>query len=182
MRVQRLTTGRGFWGPAGAASLAYVTESGVAELAYDHTVATNPYLGETLLIDEARLRGTLPLTLIRKKGELLIAASAGFQSAGILDQDTHFAAHVDVILADAGIGWQIAPWVLAGLRYQHVEQISDTRVPPLPVSFVRNAILLGATIKFPPDLDMPQVYRAPRRVDRSDELRGSVEPTEPTAR
>jgi hypothetical protein len=175
MRVQRFNTGRGFWGPAGAASLAYFTERGVAELAYDHAVATNPYLGQTLLIDEARFRGALPLT---KRGEWMAAASAGYQSARILDQNTNFAAHVDAILADAGIGWQIAPWLLVGIRYQHVEQISDARAPPLPVSFVRNSILIGATVKFPSDLEMPQVYRAPRRVDRTDEIRGPVEPAE----
>ena len=175
LRVQRINTGRGFWGPAGAASLAYVTESGVAELAYDHLVTTNLYLGETLLVDEARLGGALPIV---EKGKVFLAASAGYQSSRILDQNTNPAAHVNAILADGGIGWQVARWILLGLRYQHVEQISDTRAPPLPVSFVRNSILLGATIKFPPDLEMPQLYRAPRRVDRTDEIRGPVEPAE----
>jgi hypothetical protein len=46
----------------------------------------------------------------------------------------------------------------------------------LPVSFVRNSIMIGATLKLPPESDMPRVYRAPRRVDRADEIRDAVEP------
>jgi hypothetical protein len=175
LRLQRLNTNSGFWEPAGAASLNYVTELGDAGLAYDHTVTTNPYLGQTLLIDEVRFRGALPLT---KKGEVLAAASAGYQFGRLLDENANLAAHVDAIFADVGIGWQITQSILVGLRYQHVEQISDTRVPPLPVSFVRNSLLAGTTIKFPPESDMPRAYRAPRRVDRADEIRDAVEPTE----
>jgi hypothetical protein len=175
LRVQRLNTNRGFWQPAGAVSVNYVTELGDAGLAYDHTVTTNPYLGQTLLIDEVRFRGALPLT---KKGEVLAAASAGYQFGRLLDENANLAAHVDAIFADVGIGWQITQSILLGLRYQHVEQISDTRVPPLPVSFVRNSILIGTTIKFPPENDMPRAYRAPRRVDRADEIRDAAEPAE----
>lgn len=175
LRLQRLNTGNGFWQPAGTASLNYATELGDASLAYDHAVTTNPYLGQTLLIDEVRFRGALPFT---KKGEVLAAASAGYQAGRLLDEDANLAAHVDAIFADVGIGWQITESIFVGLRYQHVEQISDTRVPPLPVSFVRNSILVGTTIKFPPDNDMPRAYRAPRRVDRADEIRDAVEPTQ----
>jgi hypothetical protein len=175
LRLQRLNTDSGLWQPAGAASLNYATESGEAGLAYDHTVTTNPYLGQTLLIDEVRLRGALPLT---KKGEILAAASAGYQAGRILDEDANLAAHVDAILGDVGIGWQIAPSILVALRYQHIQQLSDTQVPPLPVSFTRNSILVGTTIKFPPERDMPRAYRAPLRVDSADEIRDVVEPTE----
>jgi hypothetical protein len=69
--------------------------------------------------------------------------------------------------------------LLVGVRYQHIQQISDVRAPPLPVSFARNAILLGATVKLPPESDMPHAYRAPLRVDRADEIRDAVEPATP---
>jgi hypothetical protein len=175
LRVQRTNTGRGFWEPTGMASLAYVTEFGDADLAYAHLVTTNPLLGQTLLVDEVRLRGGLPLT---KKGEVLVAASSGYQRGRLLDENAALAAHVDVILADVGVGWQVTDLFLLGLRYQHVQQISDTRVPPLPLSFVRNSVMLGATFRFPPEREMPRAYRAPRRVDRTDEIRDAVQPTE----
>ncbi|HLK40239.1 MAG TPA: hypothetical protein VKU41_25985 [Polyangiaceae bacterium] len=168
MRVQRLTTGRGFWGPAGGVSLAYVPATGDAELSYDHRATTNLFLGETLLVDEVRLRGALPLPGAR---DFVASASVGYQYAKILDENAQPAAHVGVLLADAGLGWELAPTVLLGLRYQHITQASDTRVPPLPLSFVRNTVLLGATFRFPPDREMPPVYRAPLRVDRTDEIR-----------
>ena len=173
MRVQRLNTGRGFWGPAGGVSLAYVTDAADVTLSYDHTATTNLFLGETLLVDEVRLRGVLPLT---SKGDWIASASAGYQYAKILDENAEPAAHVGVFFADAELGWQVAPAVRLGLRYQHITQASDTRVPPLPVSFVRNTALLGATFRFPPDAQMPPVYRAPLRVDRTDEIRTLAHP------
>jgi hypothetical protein len=185
LRVQRLNTGRGFWEPTGTAALDYVAEFGDAELAYAHTVTTNPLLGQTLLVDEVRLRGGVPLT---KKGEVLIAASSGYQRGQLLDENTNVAAHVNAILADVGIGWQVTKSLLLGLRYQHFEQMSDVHpapagglVPPLPLSFVRNSVMAGATFKFPPENDMPRAYRAPRRVDRADEIRDAVEPAQSTA-
>lgn len=173
LRVQRLNTGHGFWSPTGTAALAYVTEFGDAEAAYAHTVTTNPLLGQTLLVDEVRIRGAMPLT---KKGELLVAGSSGYQRGRILDENANLAAHVDAILADVGVGWLATESLLLGLRYQHIEQMSDSRVPPLPLSFVRNTIMAGATLRFPPESEMPRAYRAPRRVDRSDEIRDVVQP------
>jgi hypothetical protein len=173
LRVERLNTHRGFWEPTGTAALAYVTEVGEAELAYAHTVTTNLLLGQTLLVDEVRLRGAVPLT---KKGEVLVAASSGYQRGRLLDENASLAAHVNSLLADVGIGWHVTESLLLGIRYQHFEQMSDTRIPPLPLSFVRNSVMLGATVKFPPEIEMPRAYRAPRRVDRTDEIRDAVEP------
>ena len=179
LRVERLNTGRGFWEPTGRASLAYVDEVGDAELSYAHTVTTNPLLGQTFLIDEARIRGALPLT---KKGELLVAASSGYQRGRILNENAALAAHVDAILADVGMGWQATEALLVGVRYQYFKQISDTRVPPLPLSFARNSVIVGATLRFPPESEMPRAYRAPRRVDRTDEIRDAVEPPDAVGR
>jgi hypothetical protein len=175
LRLQRMNTGHGFWEPTGRASLAYVTPIGDAELAYAHTVTTNPLRGQTLLFDEVRLRGALPLT---EKGEVLVAASSGYQRGRLVDENAALAAHVNAILVDVGVGWQVTEMLLLGLRFQHIEQISDTRVPPLPLSFVRNSALIGATFRFPPEREMPRAYRAPQRVDRADEIRDAVEPAE----
>jgi hypothetical protein len=173
LRLQRLDTGRGLWEPVGDAVLAYTTAVGDAALAAGRAVTTNPLLGQTFLTDQVSLRGAVPLT---SKGEVLLAASSGYQSGLILDANAEPAARVNAFLLDAGVAWQIAPSLLVGLRYQHIEQVSDTRVPPLPLSFVRNSLMIGATVRFPPDKDMPRAYRAPQRVDRSDEIREAVEP------
>jgi hypothetical protein len=173
LRVQRLNTGRGLWAPTGRASLAYVRPMGDAELDYGHTITLNPLLGETLLVDEVRLRGALPLT---HDARFSISASSGYQRAQILDADLERAATVEVILVDAGVGWQATESLLLGLRYQYIGQVSDVRVPPLPYTFAKNSIMLGAAFRFPPDREMPGPYRAPRRVDRSDELRGAGTP------
>jgi hypothetical protein len=173
VRVQRLNTDRGLWQPVGDATLSYATAVGDAVLAGGHMVTTNLLLGQTLLVDQVTLRGVVPIT---KKGDVLVSASSGYQRGSILDEDANLAAHVDAVFVDVGIGWQVTPSVLVGLRYQHIEQISDARTPPLPLSFVRNAIMVGTTIRFPPEVDMPRAYRAPQRVDRSDEIRDAVEP------
>src|SRR5260370_19835862 len=111
LRLERLNTGTGFWEPAGRASLIYVTPLGDAELSYAHAVTTNPLLGQTLLFDEARLRGAVPLT---KKGEVLAATSAGYQAGRLLDENAALAAHVDAILVDVGVGWKVTELVLLG--------------------------------------------------------------------
>ena len=121
-----------------------------------------------------RARGAIPLT---KKGDLFLSSSVGYQRGRLLDQDARLAAHVDAILGDAGLGYQVTDSLLVGVRYQHIQQISDVSRPPLPVSFVRNAVMLGATFKLPPETDMPRPYRAPLRVDRTDEIRDAVEPS-----
>jgi hypothetical protein len=176
LRLERLNSDTGFWFPSVLATVAYATEFGDVQLSYGHTLSTNPLLGQSLLVDEVRARGALPLT---KKGEVLIAGSLGYQNGRLLDEDATLAAHVDAILADAAVAWQIVDCLLVGIRYQHIQQISDVRVPPLPISFVRNAIMLGATLKLPPESDMPHAYRAPLRVDRTDEIRDAVEPGTP---
>jgi hypothetical protein len=175
LRVQRLNSGRVFWAPVGGAALAYIHEYADAELSYAHTVTTNLLLGQTLVVDEVRLQGGVPLT---KKGEVLAGASAGYQRGRILNEDAELATRVEAILLDVGIGWQVTPNALLGLRYQHMEQMSEASVPPLPLSFVRNTVMAGAVLKFPPESDMPRAYRSPRRVDASDEIRDGFEPNE----
>jgi hypothetical protein len=177
LRVQRFNTGRGAWYPTGAASLFYTSRSGDAQLSYTHTVVSNALLGQSLLVDEIRLRGGVPLT---RRGDLVLAANLGFQYGQLIDENANLAARVNVLQGDVLLAWQTTEILQLGMRYQHIEQISDATTAPLPLSFVQNNVLVGATIKLPPDRDMPRAYRAPRRVDRSDEIRDGVEPeTEP---
>lgn len=173
MRVQRLTTHRGFWTPVGSATLAYTTEDGDAEATYAHTITSNALLGQTLLVDEFRLRGALPLT---QKGELALAGTCGYQRGRLLDEYAELATRVQVLLVDVSLDWQATKLLALGVRYQHIQQKSGAETPPLPVSFVQNNVLVGATFRLPPEKDMPRAYRAPRRVDRSDELRDGLQP------
>ncbi len=173
--VQRVNTGHHFWEPAGTAALAYTTDYGDAEIAYDHTVTTNLMLGQTFLVDEVRLRGSVPLT---KKREVTLSASAGYQLGQVLDDNLTLAARVDAILADVGPAWQVSDLLLLGIRYQYIGQISDAKVPPLPLTYVRNTVMVGATFRFPSEREMPRAYRAPRRVDGSDEVREGIQPAQ----
>ncbi len=174
LRVQRLNTGRGLWTPVGSATLFYATEAGDAQLGYSHTLTTNALLGQSLIVDEVRLRGALPLT---EKGELSLAGSCAYQRGRLLDERAELATKVRVTLADLSLGWQATKLVSLGVRYEHIQQKSGSDTPPLPVSFVQNNVLIGAALAFPPERDMPKAYRAPRRVDRSDELRDGFQPT-----
>jgi hypothetical protein len=174
-RVDRLNTRRGFWSPTGAAALTYTNDRGEAELSYAHALTTIPFLGQFLLVDEVRLRGAVPITPNR---ELLFVTSAAYQRGRLLDQDETLVAHVDTLLADVGLAWQVADPLLLGLRYQYVQRWSDVSLPPLPLSFARNTVTLSATIQLPPQNEMPKRYRAPRRVDRTDEIRDSDAPAE----
>jgi hypothetical protein len=175
LRFQRVDTGYGFWAPAGRAALTYVTEKGDAELSYTHSVITNPLLGQTMSIDEVRLRGAVPLD---KKAEVVLLGSVGYQRGRLIDDEARRASRVDALIADVGAGWQTTDQLLLGLRVQHFRQMTDTEVPPLPLSFVRNAVMASATFQFPSDEDMPRAYRAPRRVDRSDEIRDTLQPAD----
>lgn len=168
LRVRRLNTKRGLWTPIGSATLFYTTEDGDAQLGYSHTLTTNALLGQSLIVDEVRLRGGVPLT---DEGELSLNGSCGYQRGRLLDEQARLATKVHVILADVSLGWQATKLLGVGIRYEHIEQKSGSDTPPLPVSFVQNNVLIGAVLKFPAERDMPRPYRAPRRVDRSDELR-----------
>ena len=172
LRLDRLESQTSFWAPTGLASLAYVAPFGSAELTYSHTVTTNLVLGQTLLADDVRLRAGLPLT---NDGRLALAATAGYQHGLLVDETVNLAADVDTVLADAALGWQVTRPLSLGLRYQHVDQWSDVTLPGLPRRFVQNAILLGATLKLPPDAEMPRTYRAPVRVDGTDEIRDTAQ-------
>ena len=174
LRVQRLNTQHGLWTPIGSATLYYATEQGDAQLGYSHTLTTNALLGQSLIVDEVRLRGGLPLT---EKGELSLTGSCAYQRGRLLDERAELATKVRVFLADLSLGWQATKLLGLGVRYEHIQQKSGSDTPPLPVSFVQNNVLLGAVLKFPPERDMPRPYRAPRRVDRSDELRDGFQPT-----
>jgi hypothetical protein len=171
LRLDRLNTGTGFWSPTGLAALAYVTPFGDAELSYSHTVTTNPVLGQTLLADDVRLRAGLPLT---GDGRFVLAGTAGYQHGRLVDENAGLESGVDTVMADVALGWLVTRPLLLGVRYQHVDQWADVNLPGLPLRFVQNAVLLGATLKWPPDADMPRAYRAPRRVDATDEIRHSA--------
>jgi hypothetical protein len=173
LRLDRLNTGTGFWSPTGTAALAYVTPYGDAELSYTHTVTMNPVLGQTLLVDEVRLRGGLPLT---EDGRLSVATTLAYQKGRIVDEDADLEADVNVLVADVGLGWQATRNLAVGLRYQHIEQRSDTSLPGLPLRFVQNGVMAGAVFKLPSDTEMPRSYRAPRRIDGTDEIRDTVRP------
>jgi hypothetical protein len=171
LRLDRLNTDTGFWEPTGRASLAYVTPFGDAELAYSHSVTTNPVFAQTMLTDDVRLRAGVPLT---KDGKIVLSATAGYQHGQVVDDNAELETDVDTLLADVGLGWRVTPLWLLGLRFQHVDQWSDITLPGLPERFYQNAVFAGATFEFPPDSDMPRAYRAPRRVDGSDEIRDSA--------
>ncbi len=173
LRVERLNTGKALWTPIGSAALFYATEAGDAQLAYSHALTTNALLGQSLIVDEVRLRGGLPLT---EKGELLLSGSCAYQRGRLLDERAELATKVQVFLADVSLGWQATKLLGLGVRYEHIQQKSGSDTPPLPVSFVQNSVLIGAALKFPPERDMPRPYRAPRRVDRGDELRDGFQP------
>ncbi len=173
LRLDQLATDTSFWAPLATASLAYVTEYGDAELAYSHAVTTNPVLGQTFLSDEVRLRGGLPLTNDRK---FVLAMTGGYRRGKLVDENARRAADVDTLMADATLGWNVTKPLLLGIRYQHADQWSDVTLPGLPERFVQNLVLLGATLKWPPDTEMPRAYRAPRRVDATDEIRDTKEP------
>jgi hypothetical protein len=174
LRVDRLNTQTGFWSPTGTAVLTYTNGLGQAELSYAHTMTSNPLLGQYLLVDEARLGAALPLV---KHPGLLFSASGAYQIGRLLDENSVLAAHLDTLLVDVGFACQVVGPLLLGLRYQYVQRWSDVSIPQLPLSFTRNTVLLSATFKFPRDIDMPMRYRAPQRVDRTDEVRETDEPT-----
>jgi hypothetical protein len=159
--------------PTGSATLGYADTFGDATLSYRHAVTTNVLLGQSYLSDEVRLRGAVPLD---QKATFSLAASAGYQTGRLLDETAHLTTRVSLLLADVTLGWQTTPWLLLGIRAQHVDQRSGLRLPTLPVSFVQNNLMLGAAFKLPPDPEMPAAYRAPQRVDRTDELRTATVP------
>jgi hypothetical protein len=172
-RVDWLESHKTYYYPTGSATLGYADTYGDATLTYAHSITNNVLLGQSYLSDELRLRGALPLD---QKSTFSIAASAGYQTGRLLDEDARLATHVSLLLADVTLGWQTTPWLLVGVRAQHIDQRSDVRVPTLPVSFVQNSIMLGLACKFPPDPEMPGAYRSPQRVDRTDELRTATVP------
>lgn len=153
--------------PAGAASLGYFRDEGRVELGYTHTVRTNMILGQLILVDEVALRGTIP---VDEDDKVWLSSSVGYQKGRLIGPDGELETEVDVILGDVGAVWSITDHVGVGLRYQHINQRSDTDVPPLPLSYDRNTVMGTVTLRWPPDDEMPRRYREPSRVDQRDEL------------
>jgi hypothetical protein len=177
MRIDRLNTHTGFWAPAAAAAITYTNDQGALELSYAHTMTSNLLLGQYLLVDEVMLHGAIPVI---RRPEVVLTTTAGYQAGQLLNEDTSLAAHVNTFLVDVGVAYQVADPLSIGLRYQYIQRWSDVTLPPLPLSFTRNTVLLSATIKWPPDREMPRRYRAPQRVDRSDEIRDADGPATAT--
>jgi hypothetical protein len=161
-----------FWHPAGTAVLAYAREEGHAGIAYTHTVRPNLLLGQLVLIDEGRAYGGIPLD---EDDDFWISGTLGYQKGRLIAPDGTLATEVDVALGDLGLSWQALDHLTLSARYQHITQVSGATLPPLPLSYDRNTVMLTATLKWPPDDEMPRRYRAPLRVDRTDEL-GAGEP------
>jgi hypothetical protein len=166
VHVWKITSDASFWQPTGLALLAYTTRDGEAEVSYRRTVRTDLFLGNTFLIDEFALRGSLPLD---KRATVVLDASGGIQDARLIDLDGELATELDVWLVDVGGSWQALDHLRVGLRYQHIDQVSGAELPPLPLSFVRNTIMATATLEYPPDDRMPRTHRPVRRVDREDD-------------
>jgi hypothetical protein len=169
MRVDRLNSGRSFWHPSALAALSYTDDWGQAELSYSHYASTNIQLGQTLLVDELRLVGAVPLVGERT---LVAAGSAGYQRARVIEEDATRGARLNVTFADLGLAWQATPALALDLRYQHTRQLSDASAPPEPLSFRRNTMLAGATLRIPPETGPRRPLRQPQRVDRGDDPRG----------
>ncbi len=173
MRIQRLDSGHGFWEPTGAAALSYANEEGEAELAYEHTATTSPLLGQSYIVDDVRLRGGIPLA---EKNIVTLGTSLGYEHGRLIGESGKLETTLDVYLGDVALGWQATDELLLDLRYQHAQQRSDATAPPLPLSYARNTVMIGAIVEFPPDSEMPRRYRPPRRVDQSDELYEARDP------
>jgi len=167
LRVDRLTSGRHFWHPSALAALAFAEQGGSAELRYSHRAATSVQVGQTLLVDEVRLTGVLPLVQPRT---LVLAGACAYQRGRVIEEDASRGARLDVTLVDLALAWQAAPGLGLGLRYQHTRQLSDGTVPPDPLSYRRNTLLAGATLSWPPETETRRPLRPPQRVDRSDDV------------
>jgi len=167
VEVWRLNTGKTYVGPVGGAALAYTREDAEGALEYSHLVTTNVLLAQTILADEVRLHGTLPL---HKKPDAFVGASAAYSNGRIIDENGDLATDLDVLLLDFTVGYEPEDELLLALRYQHIDQVGAD-VPPLPLSFVRNTVMLTARFTIPREEDMPRRYRAPLRVDGTDTVR-----------
>lgn len=168
MRVDRLSSGRHFWHPTALAALAYIGDWGGAELAYSHRATTSVQLGQTLLIDEVRLTGGIPVVGERT---VVVAGSAAYQRGRVIEEDASRSARLDVTAADLGVAWQATPGFSLGVRYQYAKQVSDGVAPPDPLSYQRHSVLAGFALRLPPELEPGRPIRQPRRVDRSDDPR-----------
>ena len=125
---------------------------------------TAGFAASASIVDQVQARGGVPI------GAFALEASAGAERGRLIEEDATRAARVDLWQADVQLAWQALPGVSVALRYQHIEQRSDASAPPLPLSFVKNTILLLAGVRVPPDDQLPRRPRSPRRVDRSDAL------------
>ena len=139
-------------------------------------MTTNVTLAQTILADEIRLHGTLP---VHKHPDAFVGASAGYQDGRIIDENGELATDLNILLLDVTVGYEPEDELLLALRYQHIDQLAAD-LPPLPLSFVRNTFMLIARFTIPREEDMPRRYRPPLRVDGSDTVRalGAPERTE----
>ena len=146
--------------PAGGAGILYGRRDAEASLTYARTVSTDLYLAQTFLSHEVALRGGLPLD---EDATFWVRGSAGYRRGRLLESSGDLATEVDVAVGDVGVLWKPEDELHFSLRYQHIEQISGAELPPLPLSFVRNIVMVGARFTIPRDEELPRPYREPRK-------------------
>jgi hypothetical protein len=156
------------WQPAALAAARYLHPSGSVELSYAHNVTPNAIIASVLTIDQAALRGTLPLGPADKT-HLSLSATVAYQYSRALDFTTgQQVSHTNVILADATLYWALRKEIAIFARYQFFDQIgSPTDFAPLP-SFHKDVIMIGATGLWPGEAAAVVPTRQALRVDRGD--------------
>lgn len=155
--------------PTVMAALRYGNERGDAEVSYRRGVQPNLFVGETTLNDIVAVRGGLPLD---RAEEVTVAGALAFSRGQIIDVAAdELTGTIDMVIADAAIGWQVEDEIELSARAQHVRQVRDEMVPGTLENVSRTQIMLAVTGRYPSRQATEVSLRESIRVDERDRFR-----------
>lgn len=139
-------SGQPVWQPAGRGTLGFARDEGQASLTAAHRMEASTFLGRLMMVEEARLDGSLPLGRGRR---FVVAASTGYQFGRGLDFDQDAADDSShALVGDASFTWRVRASLLLSARYQVVWQRSSFDAPE-PLDYLRHLGLLSVAFVYP---------------------------------
>lgn len=152
--------------PFGQASLLLSVDESTFELFYAAGPQANAVTAQLFDAQQVTMRTATPLS---NRYAVYVGASAGYLHGKLISlaRDVVAPPALDVILADAEIGWSPSQSMQVFARYQFFDQLDGAAVTAGGLSsFMRNAVIVGIQLS---SVEPGQVTRRfPQRVDRSD--------------
>lgn len=172
--------------PTGTFALRYAEDGYEGEATLDHTARQSLFIGQSLLVQELRLRARMPLLFLDRPARWFAEGTLGYEHGQRIDfaEQAITGDHIHSLLIDIGGIWRQNDSLEWTLRYQFTQQWVDEFDPttgqgiPNVLSFDRHLIIVACRYGYPPERVRTRLPTERTRVGR-DEWRQFFNPEAP---